>query len=181
MTMDDTWIYQYNPEIKQQPMEWRHSSSPCSKYSECKNPLENISPRNFWGIKTTSSSLYTFQRLNYKCRVLPFSAGVTEGHFEGIMTRKFDEWCLVLGRKCPGSPATCNTEETGLHGLPMSWSPVLLSRIGTVEIPHFPIQKKQLKDQNFSSNTEVIAAAETWLNGQYSDLFKRLAEVNATY
>jgi hypothetical protein len=26
----------------------------------------------------------------------------------------------VLARKCPGSPGTCNPEETGLHGLPMS-------------------------------------------------------------
>jgi len=27
---------------------------------------------------------------------------------------------LVLARQCPGSPGTCNPEETGLPGLPMS-------------------------------------------------------------
>jgi hypothetical protein len=31
--------------------------------------------------------------------------------------------------------------------------------------------KKQLKGRHFSSDTEVIAAAETWLDGQYSELF----------
>jgi len=33
-----------------------------------------------------------------------------EGHQDG----------LVLARHCPGSPATCNTEQTGLPGLSMS-------------------------------------------------------------
>jgi len=31
--------------------------------------------------------------------------------------------------------------------------------------------KKQLKGRHFSSEAEVIAAAETWLNGQLSELF----------
>jgi histone-lysine N-methyltransferase SETMAR len=35
----------------------------------------------------------------------------------------------------------------------------------------FPGLKKQSKGRHFSSNTEVIAAAETWLEGQPSDFF----------
>ena len=31
--------------------------------------------------------------------------------------------------------------------------------------------KKQLKERHFSSDAEVIAAAETWLDGQHSDIF----------
>ena len=31
--------------------------------------------------------------------------------------------------------------------------------------------KKQLKGRHFSSDAEVIAAAETWLDGQPSDFF----------
>jgi len=31
--------------------------------------------------------------------------------------------------------------------------------------------KKQLKGRHFSSNAEVIAVAETWLDGQHSDFF----------
>ena len=41
-------------------MEWRHSGSPRSKISECKNPLENFSPR-FCGVKT-ASPLIIFKR-----------------------------------------------------------------------------------------------------------------------
>ena len=33
----------------------------------------------------------------------------------------------------------------------------------------FPVLKKQLKDRHFSSDAEVIAAAETWFDGQPSE------------
>ena len=35
----------------------------------------------------------------------------------------------------------------------------------------FPGLKKQLKVRHFSSDAEVIAAAETWLDGQHSEFF----------
>jgi len=31
VTMDETWLYHYDPEAKQQSMEWRHSGSPRPK------------------------------------------------------------------------------------------------------------------------------------------------------
>ena len=34
-----------------------------------------------------------------------------------------------------------------------------------------PTEKKQLKVRHFSSDAKVIAAAETWLDGQHSELF----------
>jgi len=45
----------------------------------------------------------------------------------------------------------------------------------------FPGLKKQLKVRHFSSDAEVIAAMETWLDGQPSDFFfEWLAKVRAT-
>ena len=64
LTMDETWLYHYDSETKQQLMEWRLSGltpPPAKKNSACKNALENFSPQRF-GIKTTSSSLIIFQR-----------------------------------------------------------------------------------------------------------------------
>ena len=44
-----------------------------------------------------------------------------------------------------------------------------------------PGLKTQLKSHNFSSDAEVIAAAETWLEGQPSEFFFMwLAKVRAT-
>jgi len=61
VTMDETWLYHYDPETKQQSMEWRHSGLPRPKNSECKNLLGKLTPR-FFGIKTASPSLIIFQR-----------------------------------------------------------------------------------------------------------------------
>jgi len=45
----------------------------------------------------------------------------------------------------------------------------------------FPGLKKQLKGRHFSSDAEVIAGAETWLDGQRSEVsFEWLAKVRAT-
>ena len=45
----------------------------------------------------------------------------------------------------------------------------------------FPGLKKQLKCRHFSSDAEVIAAAETWLDGQPSEFFVEwLVKVTAT-
>ena len=66
---DETWLYHYDPETKQQSKEWRHSGSPhpAPKNSKCRNPLEKSSPR-FFGIKTESSSLIIFQRAKLSTR-----------------------------------------------------------------------------------------------------------------
>ena len=69
VTMDETWLYYYDPKTNKHSMEWRHSDSPRSapKNFECKNPLEKFSPW-FLGIKTASSSLIIFQSAKLSTR-----------------------------------------------------------------------------------------------------------------
>ena len=54
------------------------------------------------------------------------------------MRREFHQSSFLLARQCSGSPGTCNPEETGLLGLPMSWSPTLFSGSGPVGLPPVP-------------------------------------------
>ena len=61
VTMEETWLYHYEPETKQQSMEWRHSGSPRPKKFPVQKSAANFSPR-FFGTKTASSSLIIFQR-----------------------------------------------------------------------------------------------------------------------
>jgi hypothetical protein len=72
----------------------------------------------------------------------------------------------------PPSPDKCNPEVTNLPGIPVFWSPTLFFRPGPVGLTPVPwTEKKQIKDRHFSSDEEVIAAAENWLDGQNSELF----------
>ena len=162
--MDETWLYHYDPETKQQSMGWRHSDSPRPKNSKRQNPLEKFSPLIFWdqeGIflidylpkgRTINAEHYLSLTVQLK-DILEEKCWLQKGHQGG----------LVLAQQCPGSPGTCNPEETGLPGLPVSWSPTLFSGSGPIGL------KKQLRGRHFSSDTEVIAAAENWLDGQPSE------------
>jgi len=59
----------------------------------------------------------------------------------------------------------------------MYWSPPYPPDLAPLDYHLFPGLKKQLKCLNFSSDAEVIAAAETWLDGQPSDFFSGLQEL----
>ena len=72
---------------------------------------------------------------NYQRGVLLISSGLIEGHFEVKAPREVHEGGLVLSRQFPGSPGTCNPEETGLTGLPLSRSPTLFFRSVPVDLP----------------------------------------------
>ena len=168
VTMDETWLYHYDPETKQQSMEWPHSAHSGPKKLRAQKFAGKFSPR-FFGIKTASSSLIIFQRANYQRGVLLISASATEGHFEGKIPREGHQGGLVLARQCPVSPGTCNPEETDLPGLLFSWPPTPPSGSGPGGLPSVSWTEKQLKFHHFSSDAEVNVAAETWLGGQISD------------
>jgi len=76
-----------------------------------------------------------------------------------------------LTRQFPGSPCTCNPEETDLPGFQMSCLPTLFSGSGPVELPPVPWTEKQLKGCHFSSDEDVIYSEEAWLDGKYSEFF----------
>jgi hypothetical protein len=78
---------------------------------------------------------------------------------------------LVLVRQCSSSPGTCSTEETGLHALPCFDYPPNSPDLAPTGYQLFPGLKKQLNGHHFLSNAKVIAASETWFEGQSSEFF----------
>jgi len=82
------------------------------------------------------------QTINVEHYSSVISAGAVEGHFEGKTPRRGHQGDLVLLRSCPGSPGTCNPEETGLPGRPLSWSLTLFSESGPVVLPPVPWTQK---------------------------------------
>jgi len=48
VTMEETWLYQYDPETKQQSMEWRHSGSPRPKIFRLQKSAGKVLASIFW-------------------------------------------------------------------------------------------------------------------------------------
>jgi len=118
--MDETWLCHYDPETKQQSMEWRHSGSPRPKKFRVQKSAAKSSRLDFLGSRRHPPHRLSSKGPEYQRGVLLFSASTIEGHFEGKTTREVHQSGLVLVRQCLRSPVTCNPEETGLPGLPLS-------------------------------------------------------------
>jgi len=54
VTMDETWLYRYDPEAKQQSMEWRHSGSPGLKKSRVQKSAGKFLASIFFGSRRHS-------------------------------------------------------------------------------------------------------------------------------
>jgi len=128
-------------------MEWRHSGSPRPKEFRVQKSAGKISPRFFW-IKT-AFSLIIFQRAKLSTRSMTHLCWCRRRTFWRKTSRKVYQGGLVLAQQCPGSPGTCNPEETDLTGLSVSWSPTLFSGSGTVELPPIPWTEKTIKSSPF--------------------------------
>ena len=87
------------------------------------------------------------------------------------MLCKCHQGSLVLARQCPGSPGTCNPKELAYLSFQCLDHPPYSPDLAPSDYHLFSGLKKQLKGCHFSSDMEVIAAAETWLDEQPSEFF----------
>jgi len=48
VTMDETWLYHYDPATEQQSMEWRHTASPRPKKFQVQKSAGKVLASIFW-------------------------------------------------------------------------------------------------------------------------------------
>jgi len=144
------------------------------------NIRRKISHLDFLGWRRHPPHWLSSKWPNYQRGVLLIFAGALEGHFEGKMPWEGHQECLVLARRCPGSPGTCNPEETGPPGLPVSWSPTLFFGSGPVRLPPVPwTEKSNWKFAVFRSTWSLLLP---WRPGWMDNIlifFEWLAKVRA--
>jgi len=78
---------------------------------------------------------------------------------------------LVLARQFPISPALATQKKLAYMGFQYLDHPPYSLDLAPSDYHLFPGLKKKLKGRHFSSNTEVTAVAQKWLDGQPSELF----------
>jgi len=119
VTMDEAWLYPYDPETKQQSMEWQHSGSPSPKKFQVQKSTGKVLASIFWS------------RQHLLNNYLPKGRTINAVYYSSLLVQLQDIWKekhrgkvtkggFVLPGKCPSSLGTCDPEETGLPGLPIS-------------------------------------------------------------
>jgi histone-lysine N-methyltransferase SETMAR len=150
-------------------MEWRHSGSRRPKKYRVQKLAEKFSTR-FFGIKTASSSLSSKgQTINaeYYSSLLELLKDILEGKDRG----KFTKGVLFLHDSTPAHRALTTRNKLDYLGFQILDHTPHSPDLAPSDYHLFPGLIKQLTGRQFSSETEVIATAETWLDGQPSDFF----------
>jgi len=134
VTMNETWLCHYDPETKQQSMEWRHSGSSHPKKFRVQKSAGKFLASIFWdqdGILLIDY-LPKGQTINaeYYLSLLLQLKDILKEKRRGNFTMGS---CFTW--QFPGSPGTFNPEETGLPEVPVSWAPTLFFGSGPVGIP----------------------------------------------
>jgi len=171
VTMDETWLYRYNQETKQQSMEWRHSGSP--------RPQKIPSVEIRW----ISSRLDFLGSRRYPpIDYLPKDQTVNSEYYLSLLAQLKDilketrrgnltKGVLFLHDNAPAHRALATQKKLAYLGFHFLDQPPYSPDLAPSDKHLFPGLKKQLKGHHFSSDVEVIAAAETWLDGQPYDFF----------
>ena len=171
VTMDETWLYHYDPETKQQSMAWRHSGSPRPKNFRVHKSTGKVLASIFWdeeGILLIDY-LPKGQTMNveYYSSLLVQLKDILKEKRHGKVTKVV----LFMHDNAPAHRALATQKKLAYLGFQcLDHSPYSLD-LALLDYHLFPRLKKQLKGCHFSSDMEVIAAAETWLDGQPSEFF----------
>ena len=176
VTMGENWLYNYDPETKQQSMEWRHSGSP----PRPKKFRVQKSARKFL------ASIFLDQDGILLIGYLPKDQTINAEYYSSLLVQLKDilkdQEGLVLARQCPGSQGACNPEETGLPVLPVSWSPNIFSGSGPVGLP--PVlwtEKNNWKVAIFRpTRRSLLPRRPGWTENLLIFFFEWSAEVRAT-
>jgi len=159
-------------------MEWRHIGSPRPPHTI---PSAKIRWKSFLGSRRHPPNWLSSKSPNYQPGVLLISAGTTEGHFEDKTPREGHQGALFLHDSATAHRALATQKKLAYLDFQCLDHPPYSPDLAPSTYHLFPGLKKQVKGCHFSSDTEVIAATETWLDGQPSDLFfEWLANVRTT-
>jgi len=170
VTMDDTWLYHSDPETKQQWMEWGCSSSPGPIKFRVQKSAGKVLTSMFWDQDSILLIDYLSkgQTINkeYYWSLLVQLKDVLEDKRYG----KFTKGILFLHDNVPAPWTLATQKKLAYLGFQCLDHPPYSPDLAPSDYHLFTGLKKQLK-VHFSSDAVVTATAETWLDGQHSELF----------
>ena len=162
-------------------MEWWHSGSPRPKKFRVKKPAGKFLASIFWDKDGILLVDY-----------LPKGQTINADYYSSLLVQlkdilkekglwKFTKGVLFLHGSAPAHRALATQKKLTYLSFQYFDHPPYSPDLAPSDYHLFPGLKKQLTGRHFSSDAEVIPAAETWLDGQPSEFFfERLARVRAT-
>jgi len=169
--MKPGYINHYYPQTKQQSMEWQHNGSPHPKKFQAQKSAGKVLASIFWDQDSILLTDYLpkGQIINaeYYSSLVVQMKDILKEKRHGKVTKGF----LFLHDNAPAHRALATQKKLDHLGFQCLDHPPCSPDLALSDYHLFPGLKKRLKGRHFASDAEVIAAAETWLDGQPSEFF----------
>jgi len=169
--MDEAWLYHIDPETKQQSVEWRHSSSPHPKKFRVQKSAGKFLALVFWdqdGILLIDY-LQKGQTINaeyYSSLLVQLKDILKE-----IRRGKFTKGVLFLHDNVPAHRALATQKKLANLGFQCLDHPPYSLDLAPADYHLSPGLKKRFEVRHFSSDAEVIAAAESGWTDNFLNFF----------
>ena len=169
--MDDTCLYHYDPETKQQSMEWRRSGSPCTQKFRVQKSAGKFLASGFWDQDGILIIVYLPKGHTINAECYSFLLVQLKDILKEKRREKFTKGVLFLHDNAPAHRSLATQKKLAYLGFHCLYHLPHSPDLAPSGYHLFPGLKKQLKGRHFSFDAVVIAAVETWLDGQPSEFF----------
>ena len=172
VTCDETWLYHYDPESKQESMEWKHASSPKTKKFKAARSTKKVMATFFGDSKGVIHIDY-----------LPIGTTMNGEYYANLLKQvrqsikekrrgKIRRGVLLHQDNAPVHTSRIAMEAVRECGYELLPHPPYSPDLAPSDFHLFPKLKKYLRGRRFDDDNELTATVEGWLGDQPVDLFQ---------
>lgn len=166
VTGDETWCHWYDPESKQESMQWKHKGSPTPKKFKVQKSAGKVMSTVFWdreGILLIEFMVkgHTITGMSYKKTIENLRQAVLEKRAGGEKRR-----ILLLHDNAPAHTSHLSRAAIQEQGMTELFQPPYSPDIAPSDYYLFRHLKKFLRGQRFSSDNEVMDAVKSYFDSQ---------------
>lgn len=171
VTMDESWVYHFDPETKEMSKQWKHTSSPPPKKAKVQQSAGKVMLSVFWDCRGVILTDY-----------LPAGRTITGDYYRKLLCdlrEKIKEkrrgmlskGVLLLHDNAPAHSAHKTVQVAQRCGYQILPHPPYSPDLAPSDFFLFREMKKPLRGRRFIDNNDVIREVEGWFSGKKGEFY----------
>lgn len=171
ITMDECWVYLYDPETKEMSKQWKHSSSPPPKKAKVQKSAGKIMLSVFWDCRGVILTDYLTKghtvTSTYYCNLLNKLKESVKQKRRGMLTKGV----RLLVDNAPAHSSQASVVEAMTCGFQLLDHPPYSPDLAPSDFFLFPEMKTPLRGRRFENTDDVIQEVEEWFSAKTADFY----------
>nr|XP_060623585.1 histone-lysine N-methyltransferase SETMAR-like isoform X2 [Anolis sagrei ordinatus] len=171
VTMDETWIYLYDPETKEQSKEWRHSGSPRPKKFRVQKSVTKVMVSVFWDKEGVLLVDYLQNGSTINARYYIELLDQLKAALQAKRRGKLSKGILFLQDNASAHTAQETMAKLVELGFQLVDHPPDSPDLAPSDYHLFPNLKKHIQGTKFHIISDAMAATDDWFEAQPKSFF----------